>query len=347
MALGFLVLQAMTRPSVLKSAFNSPVWPWVLAFVVAGALSIPFALRPNVAFSGWVRMVTRFLPFFILIASQPKTIRRFRLLAWAFMVTGVYWSVECLFRFGYYADPWSSQGYKFATGRGTAEILVSLGIPLALGLMWTERRLQRRYFLVALLATFCFSVGISSARAALVSLVALGAFVLYRKYKLSPRGILFIVLITVTTYRFLPTSFFEQRYRSVYEEGAQASTVGVRLNMWYAGAALVRDYPLFGVGIWNSEFVLPHYSNKFRLRGVPVKLGATYPHQAYLDVGIQMGFVGLGAYLAILVACFRSFEKTRKLARSLSPTGDRGVCSGAPGRPDSAVSAGFVWRGVG
>ena len=316
-AMGLLVLQVMRRPSVLKRASDSPVWLWLLAFVVAGALSIPFAVHPSLAFSGWVRMVTRFLPFYLLIASQLRTVRRFRLLAWAFMVTGVYWSVECVFRFKYYANPGSSRAYEFATGRGTAEVLVSLGIPLALGLLWRERRRPRRYVLVALLAAFCFSVGISSARAALVSLVVVGAFVLFRKYKLSPRVILFIVFIVVSTYWFMPKSLIETRYQSVYEQGAQASTVGVRLNMWYAGLALIRDYPLFGVGIWNSEFVLPRYSKKFQLRGIPAKTGVTYPHEAYLDVAIQMGLVGLGAYLAILGVCFLSFEKTQKLARML------------------------------
>ena len=71
-----------------------------------------------------------------------------------------------------------------------------------------------------------------------------------------------------------------------------------RLNMWIAGIRIIKDYPVFGIGGYNAETMLPYYQavekerkEKFQHHpGVGV-------HNIYLQTWINFGILGILGYL--------------------------------------------------
>ena len=79
-------------------------------------------------------------------------------------------------------------------------------------------------------------------------------------------------------------------------------TTFFRLQLWRSSIAMIRDHPLFGVGLDNflysyrTEYVLPTAWEEFNL---------SHPHNLVFDFWLRLGLPGLAIILWILVAFFR------------------------------------------
>jgi len=79
-------------------------------------------------------------------------------------------------------------------------------------------------------------------------------------------------------------------------------TTFFRLQLWRSSIAMIRDHPLFGVGLDNflysyrTEYVLPTAWEEFNL---------SHPHNLVFDFWLRLGLPGLAVILWILAAFFR------------------------------------------
>ena len=85
-----------------------------------------------------------------------------------------------------------------------------------------------------------------------------------------------------------------------WEYGQSIDTsIGARLNFYAASAQLIRENPVFGVGLGG-------YPEAFRQQVVGTQIVPTYnPHNQYLLFGAQLGLVGLAAFLWLLWTLWR------------------------------------------
>jgi hypothetical protein len=70
------------------------------------------------------------------------------------------------------------------------------------------------------------------------------------------------------------------------------SSADSRYKLWKAGAAIMRDYPLLGVGPWAGQFIVPRYYEG-NLNGMEQKA----LHNLFFEIGTGSGIPALIAYL--------------------------------------------------
>jgi O-antigen ligase len=77
---------------------------------------------------------------------------------------------------------------------------------------------------------------------------------------------------------------------SLFTEGSSSGSAGERLSFYRATLAAIPNQPILGTGIgsWSTFY----YGNDQR----------NYPHNLFLEIAFEEGFVGLFAFLALLVS---------------------------------------------
>jgi len=99
--------------------------------------------------------------------------------------------------------------------------------------------------------------------------------------------------------------------KTTYEPNAE------RLEMWRAGAHMIKDHPLLGVGTGTMTLVSPHYqSEKQHLAYGPWG----HLHSAYINSAAERGLLGLAAFLTFIVVL--AFELWEGYRLSLTETDD-------------------------
>ena len=97
--------------------------------------------------------------------------------------------------------------------------------------------------------------------------------------------------------------------------GAPNSMV-LRLEFWHHSLAIIREHPLFGVGTGGFPQA---YADRVRPLG---RLPTSNPLNEYLMITVELGVIGLAAYIAMLIVLLRAAERIpertgRDLARCL------------------------------
>jgi len=112
-------------------------------------------------------------------------------------------------------------------------------------------------------------------------------------------------------------------------------TARERLAMWQSAAAIARDHPLTGVGPGQVKRVYPRYAlPEFRERP------RAHVHNTPLQILIERGLMGLGAWLALHAAFFvRAMQALRSLAAGAAR--ERAIVLGAV-----AAIAGYLVGGL-
>ncbi len=80
-----------------------------------------------------------------------------------------------------------------------------------------------------------------------------------------------------------------------------------RTSLWEAGLHMMEAYPVTGVGLGNFKPLVPEYSD---LATPPDYIA----HNAYIEIGSEMGVPALLIFLGILISSFMTLGSIRKLA---------------------------------
>lgn len=81
----------------------------------------------------------------------------------------------------------------------------------------------------------------------------------------------------------------------------------IRTNLWYEAIQVIKHYPVFGCGLNTYSIVAPHY----KVGGLE---GGSYPHNSYLQMTAETGFVGLACFMWIMFRLFKvSIRNFRKI----------------------------------
>jgi putative inorganic carbon (HCO3(-)) transporter len=88
------------------------------------------------------------------------------------------------------------------------------------------------------------------------------------------------------------------RIRSLFD--LSAGTSFIRVQLWQSAIAMIRDHPLFGVGLDNFLY---QYRTRYILPTAFAEAGLSHPHNVLLDFWTRLGLVGV-ALLALLLVVF-------------------------------------------
>jgi probable O-glycosylation ligase (exosortase A-associated) len=188
-------------------------------------------------------------------------------------------------------------------------LALNMTLPLFFFLAQTETRRWAKGFLALLFILTIPAVFFTYSRGAMVGLLGIFLMMLIRsrrRFALIPVGVFAVVLAL---------SFAPEAWRGrmdVTRPDAVDGSAQSRLNAWTYARALAADYPITGGGFAT-------FTEELYQRYWPGQIGNIYgPHSVYFQVLAEHGYVGLGLYLLLVLACFAATRRLRKTARTRS-----------------------------
>jgi O-antigen ligase len=79
----------------------------------------------------------------------------------------------------------------------------------------------------------------------------------------------------------------------------QGETGFFRISLWRSSLNMLRDHPVFGVGLDNFLYA---YRGRYILDSAWQEPNLSHPHNIFLDFGTRLGFLGLAAGIWLIVA---------------------------------------------
>ncbi|MEJ2516386.1 MAG: O-antigen ligase family protein, partial [Gammaproteobacteria bacterium] len=89
-------------------------------------------------------------------------------------------------------------------------------------------------------------------------------------------------------------------------------TSQLRMTYWMDGLDMIADNPVIGVGFGNW---LPYYGEHYGATGIEFRADYELPHNIFIYAGAELGLVGLGVFLVMVLATFVINARTRAQAR--------------------------------
>ena len=193
-------------------------------------------------------------------------------------------------------------GYGGLDNNG-AGLMLAMGVPLCY-FVWEGIRNSWRWLFLALIPMLVHAVLMTYSRGAMVSLIAVIPLFILRSKRRAwllafAAGMAFLIPI-------LAGKEIRERFFSI-EQNVVDESANSRRQSWAAAWAIAKDYPIFGVGVRNSNLFSRQYGADMEGRTI---------HSQYLQITADNGFVGIGLYLGILGATWYSLRRTRLWAKA-------------------------------
>lgn len=157
-----------------------------------------------------------------------------------------------------------------------------------------------KYFFAILPISAAMSVLGASSRGAQLALIV-QLYFLFLHGKINIRAIVGVVVVAASVYFLIPE---EQKAR--FESAGDDKTSEQRLLYWKNGWEMMKEHPLTGVGY----FCFPAYYTDYYPEGM-LYPRAELPHNIFVQVGADLGFIGLFVYLLLIAVAFNTFFKLR------------------------------------
>ena len=138
------------------------------------------------------------------------------------------------------------------------------------------------------------------------------------------KALALVTILAVVGYHLLPE---EQKLR--FEQAGTDPTSEQRLLYWQHGWQMMKDHPALGVGYFNFiPYYNLHHSDDIILPMLQQRGSAELPHNIFIQVGTDAGFIGLGLFLLLILGAFLTM---RRLGQEAYARGDPFVYNMAKG----------------
>lgn len=302
----------------------------IALFTLIIILSSMTAYWPEVSSANFMVFFNWVVIYFVL--SQTVTTRvRFYIILLIFMLAS--------FKLSQYgARTWASMGFGFSDWglRGPqgffenpGEYAIQMVVFFPIGLFFcfaVAPYLKKRWHLYALylmpITAFMAAIGTNTRGGQLALAAQVIALILMMKHRF--KALLLVTLISVAGYQLLPD---EQKAR--FEEAGTDETSLQRLLYWQHGWQMMKDHPALGVGYYNFvPYYNLHHFDDIILEMLQRRGSAELPHNIFIQVGTDAGFIGLGVFLMLIIGAFLTM---RRLGKEAAARGDSFVSNMAIG----------------
>jgi len=318
---GFWLLLTLTDPR--GSDLNRPTWtpihlPLCLYWGIA-SLAVAFSPEKSAAFVGWVKLSLSLLAFLLMArVLRSPAYRTWLITLVLFVALGV--SIYGVRQYFFGADPLATWVDPDSSLAGSTRVYSYLGNPNLLagylipgvGLSLSALLAWERWSLKALALTLILVNGacliLTYSRGGWIGLV-LTSFVFglfwvngwrsrwpqfWRTWGLPLVLFAFTLLLIVGIATVEP---LRDRVLSIFAGRADSSN-NFRLNVWASVLDMIGDRPLWGIGPGNAVFnrIYPLYMRP--------NFSALSAYSVFLEITVEMGFLGLGAFLWLVLVTF-------------------------------------------
>lgn len=178
---------------------------------------------------------------------------------------------------------------------------------MAILAFWTLHRVTdvKRYkvaWALLLAAVIGNIIYIAPGRTGMITLFALAVLFIWQRFSWQKKLIGLLVFTLFTTLAIYSSENIRTRINDglndirTYQHGISRSSLGMRFDWWYDCLLLVREKPVFGHG--TGSFTTEHN----RLIQETLIEPTDNPHNEYLFIAVQLGIIGLLAFLGLFVA---------------------------------------------
>jgi O-antigen ligase len=179
------------------------------------------------------------------------------------------------------------------------------------------------------LALQMHQIMILQSRGTMLGMLASGGIAVYFMPK-NPRTIALVALAVLGGSILAGPSVIEE-FATIFQSREQLdNSASSRYKVWTAGAKIMIDYPITGVGPWCGEVYVPRYYEGYAERRNYKAL-----HNLFFEVGTGFGVPGVTIYLAIFaIPWFMNLRLWMHHRGGMSPTllaGNLAVLAGIPG----------------
>jgi O-antigen ligase len=297
-----------------RISFKAPLSRQVLYFWLALFASVPLAYWRTNSFIGAIGFY-RIVVYFFLIINLVDTLPRLRFLITVFVALNGWLAVS-----SYWA--YSHGDYYVSSTFGRAEGLTSsggdpnsLGTSLVCGLPFAALLLfygnmKLRILALATIGMSLFTLVLTGSRTSFFGFVALLiVFAVTRRNKIF---ILPVAILVVAGIFFIAPQQYQQRYLSV-EQRNQDESYTNRVLAWKAGLAMMEHNPLTGIGMHNFAD-----ANGAKYWPAPGRKHWLQPHSLYIQVGAELGIVGIAAFFWFLWSLYNLNRSIKKKSAMLA-----------------------------
>ncbi len=221
-------------------------------------------------------------------------------------------------------EPFRAKGFFSIYMTLGGSLVVALALLLSAAVLGADRwrpAIQSAFALIALGLTYVRNawLGLGAALAVLVLL--------------SRRWILVAVPVALVAFALLAPSPLRTKMLSMFDPASPSASE--RLYFWRAGARMLGDAPLLGLGPGAVKIAYPAYKDAGARRP-----GTSHLHNNVIQIGAERGLLGLAGWCAIWVVFF---VKSSRIYAALSPArvDDRALVAGS-----MAAVAGFLVGGL-
>ncbi|MCC7044027.1 MAG: O-antigen ligase family protein [Acidobacteria bacterium] len=314
-ALAAIAATAMSRlgqigPQADSALRQGPAFRIFVAFAAWICLTYVTAQRQDVAWPWFLEYLKIFVMFRVGAAALRKVDH-----IWAVFVLVtvaliyIAYEINVLYLFEGRIDVYH-RGYGGLDNNG-AGLMIAMGVPLAL-YAWQGTTQRWRWLFVMATPPMLHAVMMTYSRGAMLALLLVSPLMVFRSHRRLPLA--GVALVMAAMVPIMAGQEVRNRFFSIQQYEADGSA-NSRFDSWAAATRIANDYPLFGVGIRNSNLVSHLYGADVEGRTI---------HSQYLQILADSGYPALALYVSTFAVLFFGLWRIRRRLRSV-PDGDRRV----------------------
>jgi O-antigen ligase len=315
-SLAVLLLLVLDRhPRRRLDSLKQPVVRAALALLVLATLSIPGSLYPRYSLNFLVMDYMRSVALMLMIAASVRGVGDLRRLAWVQIVGVTLFCAVSVAR-GQVDGDGRLVVHTYYNSNDLA-LLIASTLPLTLYVWRRPTGLVGRAVLLAATSCAVMTLGRTGSRGGFLAFVAVAGYLLagFRGIATSKRvaavALLAILLVALASDRYFA------RIQTILNPSADYNWRGKsetgRMEIWKRGIDYMMTYPVFGVGVAAfpmAEGTLAPEAREQRRYGRSFSWSAA--HNPFIQVGAELGVLGLIAFVALLVGAVRTLSKVRR-----------------------------------
>ncbi len=286
---------------------------WSAQLVILGIISLWMFIVTQTAhvsveesWNGSIKFFKVFMFCFLIIAIVNSQ-KRLNILLVANIFGITYFSLN-----GFYSFLTGGDVKGIFTDNNSLAHLLTIFFPFAVAMLFYPNKWVR-FWGYGLLLTQLSTIFISNSRGGTLGLISVLIWMSFqglREFRWKMVGVIGIIFILSAGIIFGTKAgkMCGQRMGTMKNYQQDEGSAMKRIYLWQAGIEMIKDRPIFGVGMENFIFTFPEY-NPY--------LEAQSPHSTYIQFGSECGIPGLGLYFVLLIFHFKTiFDIRRKLDKN-------------------------------
>ncbi len=282
---------------------------FVAGLVALAALTVPFSLWPG----GSLSVLSDFgktAAIFLLLSHVVVTMPRLRLAAWLLTWMAMGLGLFALYNFatGAVIDQGVNQdrlvGNEGALTKNPNDLalMVNLLLPLTVGLFLSTKEAWQRGLLFTAICLEAGTVVLTYSRGGAITLGVIFLAYFWRLRRRPERSVLYAALfVGLLALPLLPASYYERMSTITNVQADRTGSAQERLADIMVAAKTVLSNPLVGAGIGMNTLAM----KEARGGWLPV-------HNVYLEHALDLGIVGMGIFLALLLSCINAMSSIQR-----------------------------------